>query len=128
MPGLAVAGLAGASGRSLSVAAAEIRRELVSRQVNAKRLAQLYRRYQRVPDVMRFVERALDMFPRLCCGLASVYLQHRLGEGVVVRGLYGSVPHTFLLVRGRVVIDVTADQFGGPAVYVGLLAAPWRQG
>jgi hypothetical protein len=26
---------------------------------------------------------------------------------------------------GEIVVDITADQFGGPAVYVGPLAEPW---
>ncbi len=107
--------------------AVEIRRELEEQRCDLELLAWLYFQYNAVAEPRLFVERALEMFPRLCCGLASVYAQHRLGGGSVVRGWYGGQRHTFLSCRGCVV-DLTADQFLGPAVYVGRLRAPWRIG
>ncbi len=107
--------------------AGEIRRELVARLCDPELLASLYFQYNAVAERRLFVDRALEMFPRLCCGLASVYAQHRLGGGAVVRGWYDRERHTFLSFRGWVV-DLTADQFLGPAVYVGHLRAPWRGG
>ncbi len=105
--------------------ALEAREAFRARRCDATLLARLYEHYNPVPRTELFVERALDMFPSLCCGLASVYLQYRLGEGTVTRGSFRNEQHTFLLTRGCVV-DITADQFGGPEVYVGLLAAPWH--
>lgn len=35
--------------------------------------------------------------------------------------------HAFLQVRRRIVVDVTADQFGGPGVHVGDLLPPWER-
>ncbi len=107
----------------LLAAARKARRELRLGRVDRGLLARLYHGYQPIPEVRRFVERGLGMFPKLCCGLASVYLRHRLAEGVVHCGSYAGQPHTVLVVRGWVV-DVTADQFGGPGVYVGPLVPP----
>ncbi len=97
------------------------------RRLDARRLADLYDAYHSVPDVNGFVRRGMDMFPRLCCGLASVHLRSCLGGGVVTRGFYGPSPHTFLVIRS-LVVDITADQFGGPEVYVGPLKLPWAVG
>ncbi len=107
--------------------AGEIRRELEERRCDPELLARLYFQYNAVSEPRLFVERASEMFPRLCCGLASVYAQHRLRGGAVVRGWYGEQRHTFLSFQGWVV-DLTADQFQGPAVYVGRLRTPWGSG
>jgi hypothetical protein len=105
-------------------AAIDAREQLSRRRVDPELLARLYYAYNRIPDVDAFVESGLRMFPRLCCGLASSYLRGRLGEGVVCRGSYGGQRHSYLLVRGSV-LDITADQFGGPEVYHGPLVSPW---
>ncbi len=107
-------------------AARQARQKLRHGRVDQQLLAQLYHEYNPVPEVGAFVQQAIGMFPRLCCGLASVYLRHRLGQGVVHGGSYGGQPHTVLVVRDWV-LDVTADQFGGAPVYVGPLVAPWCQ-
>ncbi len=104
--------------------AVQTREALERRTCDPALLAHLYGRYNPVSDVQGFVARALDMFPRLCCGLASVYLRQRLGEGAVRCGSYGGALHTFVTTRG-LVLDITADQFGGPEIYVGPLALPW---
>jgi len=65
------------------------------------------------------------MFPKLCCGLATVYLRRCLGGwGVVWQGFYKVTPHT-VLVADDFLVDITADQFGGPAIYVGHILYPW---
>jgi hypothetical protein len=106
-------------------AAMDARRAFAQRECDRLLLADLYQVYCPVPQIDLFVSRALEMFPRLCCGLASAFLRHRLGGGVVTRGSYEGEPHTFL-VDGDAIVDVTADQFGGPAVYVGRCQPPWQ--
>jgi hypothetical protein len=89
-------------------------------------LVDLYHAYNpAVSDAERYVEVALEMFPLGNCGLATVLLQHYLG-GEIVNGSYDGRAHTFLLLYG-LVVDITADQFGGPEVYVGPLQAPWAR-
>jgi hypothetical protein len=68
-----------------------------------------------------FVACARKLFPHLNCGVASVYLQHVLGMGSVVTGAFAGHLHSFLLYHHNLVIDITADQFGGPRLYVGAL-------
>jgi len=111
--------------RTLARVAAEVRSAFVRRQVDRALLARLYEAYQPIPDVESFVARALCMFPNLCCGLASVALRERLPEATITRGAYAGARHTFVLARG-LVVDVTADQFGGPPVYVGPPVWPWE--
>ncbi len=87
-------------------------------------LQSLYMAYANIPDVPSFIEAALRIFPKLNCGLASVYLRHVLKKGKIVQGSYQQNDHTFLLVKDTV-IDITSDQDGGPKVYVGPLKNPW---
>lgn len=87
-------------------------------------LRDLYPRYEPPNDIDLLLERAQQLFPHLNCGLASVYLQSQLG-GEVVRGFYKGHPHTFLLIDHSTIVDITADQFGGPGVYVGTSQEPW---
>ena len=92
--------------------------------VNKKILQTLYEKYTTVPDCKQFIERASDLFPKLNCGLASVYLQYLLKKGRIIQGKYGENNHTFLLVKNTI-IDITADQYGGPKIYIGPLQVPW---
>lgn len=87
-------------------------------------LAELYGRYNSAVEVRSFLIRARQLFPALNCGVTSVYLRHVLQKGEIISGRYAEQKHTFLLV-GMLVVDITADQFGGPSVYVGQLRAPW---
>jgi hypothetical protein len=96
-----------------------------SRRVPPELLAALYSSYHPVRDALDFVAAARRLFPRLNCGLASVFLRHLIGGGAVTTGTYAGELHTFLLMDSRLVVDITADQFGGPGVYVGPLVAPW---
>lgn len=93
--------------------------------INRKQLIELYREYTDVGDTGQFVNKAKDIFPHGNCGLTSLYLKTELG-GEVIQGKYGEHDHTFLFVDDAVV-DITADQFGGPKVYVGPLQSPWMR-
>jgi hypothetical protein len=89
-------------------------------------LRELYLEYN--PDVLdldQFLSYATDIFPKGNCGIASIYLRHVLGQGIVTEGQYLTEQHQFLQL-GKVVVDITADQFGGPPVYVGPLELPWN--
>ncbi|MHC2275464.1 hypothetical protein ACVME8_002075 [Bradyrhizobium diazoefficiens] len=90
-------------------------------------LALLYSKYNPIEDIDSFVAAGLEIFPNLNCGLASVYLQHLIPEGSIVQGSYQSDPHTFLLLEHGLILDITADQCGGPPVYVGGLQPPWSR-
>jgi|GEM_PF-3381607 len=99
--------------------AQQARQNLESGRVDRKLLAKLYAKYnQNIEDPDEFVAQGLAMFPRLCCGIASVYLKHLLGSGKIVTGKCGEELHTFLLVDDFV-IDITGDQFGGQSVFIG---------
>jgi len=106
--------------------ASKVRLQFEQRHIDKKLLKELYSHYADVGDADVFVEKAFDLFPRLNCGLASVYLRQVLGTGQIIRGRYGNKKHTFLLIDGKVV-DITADQYGGPKVYVGPLRKPWAK-
>lgn len=75
-------------------------------------------------DIDRYLDFADRIFPTGNCGLATVYLKHLLGEGELADGEYITNSHQFLEI-GKLVVDITADQFGGPKVYVGPLELPW---
>lgn len=105
--------------------AEDIRQEFEFCRVDNGLLAKLYIKYSNVPDIEDFLKQARESFPKLNCGLATVYLRHRLGEGEIVNGKYGKENHSFLLLNGKTVIDITADQYGGPRVYCGPLKPPW---
>ena len=102
------------------------RYELQHGLVSKKLLCSLYSRYTPIDHVESFIQQSIILFPRLNCGIASVYLQHLLGKGTIQQGYYGSHNHTFLLLNDSTVIDSTADQFGGPTIYIGPLQYPWR--
>jgi len=101
-----------------------VRLDFEAGRVDRKLLARLYRPYADVGDVDQFVNDASRSFPEGNCGLASLYLRHLLKMGDIVQGRYGPHSHTFLKI-GDDIIDITADQFGGPRTYVGLIMKPW---
>lgn len=89
-------------------------------------LAALYKAYNpTVRNPTLFAQRAIGIFPKLNCGLASAYLRRAIGRGIIVRGYYATHSHTFLLVDNNTIVDITADQYGGPRIYVGRLTYPW---
>lgn len=102
--------------------------QLQNRKVSKSLLSKLYQAYQPIDDVDRFIERSFALFPHLNCGIASVYLQHIVGRGTVVQGTYGTNNHTFLVLEDGTIVDITADQYGGPPVYIGSLQFPWQIG
>ena len=105
--------------------ATEVRRAFERRLIDLGLLADLYARYNPAVNPADFVAEAARLYPIGNCGLATLYLRHRLGSGALVRGRYEEQPHTFLLSQGGLIVDVTADQFGGPPVYVGPTIKPW---
>jgi hypothetical protein len=112
-------------GRNLSRQARDIRRQFDTDRIPQILLASLYLSYNPLDDVWKFLSDARGIFPRLNCGLASVFLQHTLGAGKIVTGTYQGNLHSFVLLDNDLIVDITADQFGGPSVYVGPLQTPW---
>lgn len=105
--------------------AQQARDDFTGKNIDTKLLRELYLAYNPNVDIESFLRDAKYLFPSLNCGLASVYLQYKLG-GYIVRGKYLEYSHTFLLLQGNLVVDITADQYSGPEVHVGNLDFPWR--
>ena len=105
--------------------AGKIREDFLNKRIPKEKLARLYSYYNREVNESTFVAKAEAIFPKLNCGLASVYLKNILG-GEIIQGKYGEDKHTFLLSNDWVV-DITADQYGGPKVYVGEFKSPWAR-
>lgn len=103
-----------------------IRRDFEKGSIPDSILVSLYSGYNKEVDSSIFVTKSKKMFPKLNCGLTSLYIQKKLGEGEIVKGSYLGNPHTFLMLGGEQVIDITADQYGGPEVYVGKIRQPWK--
>lgn len=110
----------------ITLIAEETRKKFRNKKVDKGELEELYSRYNSVGDTRLFVETAISHFPRLNCGLASVYLKKQIGKGNIINGKFKGNNHTFLLVDNRLVVDITSDQYGGPEVYVGQIKYPWR--
>lgn len=79
-----------------------------------------------VADVLRH-------FPRGCDLVASCYLHQRIQQDggadwpdVWHHGGYENKQQVYVLLGELAIADITADQHGGPEVYVGPLAQPWR--
>lgn len=100
-----------------------VRREFEKRTVNPALLARLYGEYADVGNVETFITRAVDSFPSGNCGVASVYLRHKFG-GEILHCRYGGHNHT-VLAFGSEIVDITADQYGGPPIYIGPFQKPW---
>ncbi len=105
--------------------ASKVRNEFETGQIPRDLVADLYYAYNPEVEVHEFMDKAIEIFPRLNCGLASVYLQHLVG-GNVMQGSYDDEDHTFLYL-GAAIVDITADQFGGPPIYVGRFRPPWAE-
>ena len=112
-------------GRSFKNIAIKTRKAFEAKRIDKSILRKLYTQYHPVKNINVFMNRATDLFPNLNCGVASVYLKHVLGKGSIVNGNYSNNNHTFLLLNKKTIIDITADQYGGPKVYVGPLKNPW---
>ena len=107
--------------------ALKARKKFKSGRIDKNKLALFYYRYNPISDTKTFVKRSRRLFPNLNCGLASLYLKDKLHVGEIIRGKYNGKNHTFLLIDDEVVVDITADQYGGPEVYVGPLKKPWER-
>ncbi|HMH31329.1 MAG TPA: hypothetical protein VK534_02545 [Methylomirabilota bacterium] len=89
-------------------------------------LSELYLEYNpKVRDIDLLLEHAAKLFPSWNCGLASVYVRHLLGDGIPKVGKFRGMGHTVLVLDARIA-DITADQFGGPKIYVGSVIEPWE--
>ena len=107
----------------IQAVAEKVRMEFEQKRIPKETLSMLYSEYNPDVDGNIFTTEAEKIFPRLNCGLTSIYLKKMLG-GEVIRGKYDGHDHTFLLLNNQV-IDTTADQYRGPRVYVGELKLPW---
>ena len=110
---------------TLRLFAERVRTDFETRNLDLLLLQGLYQSYHPVPRIEEFIASALDIFPRLNCGVASVYMRHLLASGTIIQGAYGSTNHSFLQLSDGCIIDITADQFGGPRIYAGTLRKPW---
>ena len=106
--------------------AEETRRKFELGEIDKKQLARLYMDYSPLDNIRLFLRQANEFFPRLNCGVTTIYLKEVFGDGDVIKGRYNNENHTFLLIDGDTVVDITADQYGGPKVYVGPLKRPWK--
>jgi hypothetical protein len=115
--------------------AAETRKEFENDSINRDLLGELYLAYNLDPAIREnldgFLEAAFRTFPKGCCGLSAVYLQHKNGGAGDVRERceYNGRQHTLYLPFCRIgnfVLDITADQFGGAPVYAGPIRPPRR--
>lgn len=102
----------------------EVRAAFEARSCDNGIAAAAYQAYTSVPDIELFLWRAQVLFPALNCGLCSAYLRSVLSCGSIVHTRYNGHPHTVLAVD-NVIIDITADQYGGPPIYVGAARPPW---
>jgi hypothetical protein len=71
-------------------------------------------------------------FPKYNCDLTAPYLRHQYGWGELLYGYYDGKIHTVLdlgktVLADETIADITADQFGGPTIYVGPLVMPWER-
>jgi len=89
-------------------------------------LERLYTEYTHVPEVQKFLRSAKASFPRGNCGLTSVYFRHKFATGELIQGSYNGQNHTlFQLHPKSIILDITADQFGGSSIYLGHIIPPW---
>lgn len=100
------------------------RKQFEMNTVDTAMLKKIYGSYTLIPNMDEFVTIALSQFPKLNCGLTSLYLQYLLQDGEVHSGKYKQENHTFLTIE-NLIIDITADQYGGPKIYIGSLCEPW---
>ncbi len=105
--------------------AVQARADFEADKIKSDELRELYFQYNPIKEMDIFMKRAKRMFPHLNCGLISCYLQKRFPKSKIVNGKYKNNKHTFLMVEKSIIIDITADQYEGPKVYVGPLQQPW---
>src|SRR3989338_867482 len=104
------------------------RKEFETDKIPINKLKKLYLAYNNMPKIRKFLLQARKLYPKLNCGLATVYLKYRFGFGKIIKGKYKNHNHTFLLLtnkQDKLIVDITADQYAGPKVYVGRIKNPW---
>lgn len=102
-----------------------VRAHFTKKELDYPVLTTLYQKYNPQENIELFITRSKELFPFLNCGLASLYLQHIFGKGSIINGSYKGYKHTFLLLSKNLIVDITADQFGGPPYYIGSIIEPW---
>lgn len=108
--------------------ATDVRRSFEEQSLDYELLAERFQLwFPKVEDPAYYAEQAKTDFPKGCCGLASAYLRSEIGEGAIIYGRYQDMGHLVLKMSRNKIVDITADQFGGPAVYVGQLQYPWTR-
>ncbi len=85
--------------------ATSVRKKFEKGSVDKKELKKFYLDYNFIENIDDFIDTAQEMFPKLNCGLASVYLKGLFNCGDVVNGFYKNQGHTFLLIN-KMVIDI----------------------
>ena len=126
-------------GLELQGLARQCRADFEAGRVSNDELVELYGKYlpEQTFGLRLFLDHERGRFPANNCQPATVYLRHKVGYGEIDDGQYlvGNTlrPHTFLNVGQTVmaletIVDYTADQFGGPAVYTGPIMEPWISG
>jgi hypothetical protein len=87
----------------------------------------------------QWIEQTIAEYPVNSCELATAVLLDRLQTGKIVYGRYEYKPlgphntrksHSFWSTSDpkneiTLIADITADQYGGPPIYVGPLIQPW---
>lgn len=111
--------------QNLKLIALKAREDFEDCKINLWVLKQLYQQYNKLDNIDTFVQHAKEMFPRLNCGLAAVWLRKQIKNSRIVNGKYAGNNHTFLLAPKLIIVDITADQYNGPKVYVGRIRMPW---
>ncbi|MBS3168250.1 hypothetical protein J4216_03940 [Candidatus Woesearchaeota archaeon] len=101
------------------------RKDFENKKINKETLKELYLNYNKIEEIDTFLDEAEILFPKLNCGLASLYLKYKLKKGVIINGKYKENNHTFLLMD-NIIIDITSDQYDGPKIYIGEIKHPWK--
>lgn len=112
--------------QQLKQKAIQARKDFEGKKTDQKTLKKIYKEYNNLKDLDKFIYHSKKLFPKLNCGLASVYLKHKLKSGKIIQGFYKNNKHTFLSLQDNLILDITADQYGGPIIYLGPLEAPWK--
>lgn len=110
--------------KKIEAIAIKIRKEFRNFRIDEKELKRIYQDYNTLGNPDLFLSSSKQIFPNLNCGLTTVYLRNLLG-GEIINGKYKDNNHTFLILRKKIIIDITADQYKGPEVYVGPIRKPW---
>ena len=102
-----------------------IRNSFERQSIDLSLLKKLYKKYNNIDNIDKFINDGVNMFPKLNCGITSLYIKHILKGGRIINGEYKKENHTFLMYKNNI-IDITAEQYGGPKIHVGPLKYPWK--